>query len=81
MLFRSSSIRGLVILIIVNVFIYAFFLRRTSTNNNDDFLIAENRVFDSPSISGNQQSISLPTIFENTPMYDELAELQFYPVR
>jgi hypothetical protein len=77
--FRSSTIRGLIVLIVVNVLIYATFFRRISPNNQS-FNI-ESKVFYTPSISENQQSISLPSVLKHAPMHDELTELQFYPVR
>ncbi len=79
MLFRSSSIRGLLVLIVVNIFIYAIFLRRTTTD--DKYVKGEEKVFYSPSASEKQQSMRLPSILQDTPMYDELSELENSPIR
>lgn len=77
MFFRASNIRGLIILIIINILIYVILLRWFSSTNS--FMNTDDEIFcpSSSSTAERGQSSLAPSIFKNSPMHDELVQLQF----
>lgn len=80
MLFRSSTIRSLIILLIANVLIYIIFLRWTTpthSNRNEGNPV----IFYPPQTPRTYESLPSSAIFQHSPMYNELAQVHFDPIR
>lgn len=80
MLFRSSTIRSLTILLAVNILVYIIFLRWISPVSQSNSK-TEKQIINVPSIPTEKERLSAPPIFQHAPMHDELVQLHFRPVR
>jgi hypothetical protein len=79
MLLRFSAIRALAVLTIFTIISYAILLR-WHVPASPSYDTYENRN-SSSSISKNEQPSVHSSFLKNTPIYDELVELQLRPIR
>jgi hypothetical protein len=78
MLFRTTNIRFLGILIVINILVYTIFLQwlfQAKSSSSTD-----GKKIHSSSLSKIIQPTSPPSIFKHAPMHDELVEL-LRPIR
>jgi hypothetical protein len=81
MLLRLTTMRGLLVLIITLIITYTIFLQWLFSGGSHYH--ADNIPFSSSAslTSEKEQPSSPPSIFTHTPMHDELANIQFRPLR
>ncbi|CAF2571516.1 unnamed protein product [Rotaria sp. Silwood2] len=79
MVFRLLTIRTLLIWILITMFTYAIFIQRLFSAKSSH--VTNNIIDSSSSTWQSKRSKSPPSVLIDAPIYDELLELQFRPLR
>lgn len=80
MLLRVSTLRGLVLLTVVSTLVYTILLRRSTPTASSATHVHKHDEL-SRVLVESKGSISIPAILVNSPLHDELVDIQFEPMR